>query len=204
MSTLAYMRLYRKRNSRKLRAQYHAWYLLNRVTILKNAIKYYKQHSKSIRKYHKNYYKKNYMLIHKKKQEYNLRTFKQRQEYRHKWYMANKGKALVYNKTYSRLHPEYRIRHNLSIRLNVLLKGKSRTYSTIKLIGCSINKLKQYLEKQFRPGMSWSNYGKWHVDHIKPCASFNLSSPEEQKLCFHYTNLQPLWAKDNIAKGCKY
>lgn len=51
--------------------------------------------------------------------------------------------------------------------------------------------------------MSWDNYGERHVDHIKPCAKFDLSKPDEQRACFHYTNLQPLWAKDNIAKGCR-
>jgi hypothetical protein len=59
------------------------------------------------------------------------------------------------------------------------------------------------LEKQFTKGMNWKNYGKWHIDHIKPCASFDLSLEHEQKLCFHFTNLQPLWAKDNIRKSDK-
>jgi hypothetical protein len=49
--------------------------------------------------------------------------------------------------------------------------------------------------------MSWSNYGKWHVDHIKSCASFDLSKEDEQRKCFHYTNLQPLWAEENLSKG---
>ena len=66
--------------------------------------------------------------------------------------------------------------------------------------------LKQYnpVMKKFVSGMSWENYGKWHIDHIKPCASFNLLEEDEQKKCFHYTNLQPLWAKDNLKKGGKY
>ena len=64
-----------------------------------------------------------------------------------------------------------------------------------------IIKYKKYLEAKFQYGMSWENYGEWHVDHIKPCSSFNLEDPEEQKKCFHYKNLQPLWAKDNLAKG---
>jgi hypothetical protein len=74
---------------------------------------------------------------------------------------------------------------------------------TIKLVGCSANQLKQYLEAAFVSGMNWGNYGQWHVDHIKPCASFNLTQPEQQLACFHYTNLQPLWGPDNLRKGAR-
>ena len=73
----------------------------------------------------------------------------------------------------------------------------------MKLLGCSLDFLKQYLEFQFKKGMSWSNYGKWHIDHIKPCASFDLSKPNEQHKCFNYINLQPLWAIDNLRKKDK-
>lgn len=69
------------------------------------------------------------------------------------------------------------------------------------LIGCSIEDLRAHIESQFQPGMTWENYGKWHVDHIRPCVSFNLLDPMQQQECFHYTNLQPLWAEDNIKKG---
>ncbi|NBQ17559.1 hypothetical protein EBU24_04530 [bacterium] len=81
--------------------------------------------------------------------------------------------------------------------------GKSK--HTMELLGCSIEELKIYLEKQFVKGMCWNNYGKkgWHIDHILPCASFDLTDPEQQKICFHYTNLQPLWAKDNYKKRDK-
>ena len=60
-----------------------------------------------------------------------------------------------------------------------------------------------HLEAQFKPGMTWDNYGLkgWHVDHIRPCASFDLRDPEQQRRCFHYTNLQPLWAEENLKKG---
>jgi len=67
----------------------------------------------------------------------------------------------------------------------------------------SLDFLKQYLKKQFRPGMTWDNYGKWHIDHIIPCCKFDLSKPKEQQKCFHYTNLQPLWAEENRKKGRK-
>ena len=72
-----------------------------------------------------------------------------------------------------------------------------------ELVGCSIHFLKEYLSKQFKPGMNWDNVGKWHVDHIIPVAKFDLKDPEQQKICFHYTNLQPLWATENLKKGKK-
>ena len=74
----------------------------------------------------------------------------------------------------------------------------------MKLVGCSIEKLKQHLESQFKEGMTFSNYGKWHIDHIRPCTSFDLSKLDEQYKCFHYTNLQPLWAEENLRKSSSY
>ena len=95
----------------------------------------------------------------------------------------------------------FRLLGNLRHRLNMALKNDSKSARTMKLIGCSIDFLKQHLEKQFKSGMSWSNYGKWHIDHIKPCASFDLSKPSEQRKCFNYINLQPLWAEENLRKN---
>jgi hypothetical protein len=76
--------------------------------------------------------------------------------------------------------------------------------NTIELTGCSKDDLIKHLESQFTEGMTFENYGKWHIDHIRPCTSFNLNDPEQQKKCFHWTNLQPLWAADNIRKSNKY
>ena len=71
------------------------------------------------------------------------------------------------------------------------------------MLGCSIEFFMEYIEKQFKSGMTWQNYGAWHVDHVRPCASFDLTDHEQQKICFHYSNLQPLWAVDNLKKGAK-
>ena len=86
------------------------------------------------------------------------------------------------------------------------LKGNIKSAKTLTLLGCSIPEFMKHLESQFQPGMTWENYGLfgWHRDHIRPCASFDLSQPEEQAKCFHYTNFQPLWAKDNLAKSDSY
>ncbi len=96
---------------------------------------------------------------------------------------------------------KYRLKMNLRTRLRDVMKGISKSATTMELVGCSIDELKAHIEGQFTDGMNWDNYGEWHVDHIRPCASFDLTDPEQQKLCFNYTNLQPLWAEDNLKKG---
>jgi hypothetical protein len=98
----------------------------------------------------------------------------------------------------------FKILDNLRSRIFDALKNSTKSARTLELIGCSIKFLKKYLKSRFVKGMSWKNYGLWHIDHIKPCAKFNLSKPEEQKKCFHYINLQPLWAFDNMSKGVKF
>lgn len=104
-----------------------------------------------------------------------------------------------------RLRTEIRIRSNLSRRINKALQGVCKSAGTISLIGCSVNEFKAHLESRFKPGMTWENYGPvWHVDHIKPCAKFDLKDLEQQRLCFHWSNQQPLFAVENIKKGDKY
>lgn len=97
-----------------------------------------------------------------------------------------------------------KIADNLRSRINKVLKGSSKSASTFELLGCSHDQLKLHLESKFKKGMTWKNYGtKWHIDHIEPCASFDLSSPEQQRICFHFTNLQPMRSKENLSKGCR-
>jgi len=74
--------------------------------------------------------------------------------------------------------------------------------STFDIVGCKPSELKKHLEKQFKEGMTCDNHGEWHIDHILPLASAK-DDEEVFKLC-HYTNLQPLWAEDNLIKGCRY
>jgi hypothetical protein len=88
-------------------------------------------------------------------------------------------------------------------RILAVLKGKSKSKKTIELLGCSFEQAKQWIENQFKPGMTWENHGHkgWHIDHIRPCDAFDLEDPEQQKQCFRYTNLQPLWWQDNLSKN---
>lgn len=100
---------------------------------------------------------------------------------------------------------KYRITENLRGRVYKAIKAQSslKNNTTIDLVGCTIPELKNYIASKFDSKMSWSNYGEWHIDHIIPCSKFDLTDLLQQKLCFHYTNLQPLWAKDNLRKGAK-
>lgn len=97
----------------------------------------------------------------------------------------------------------YKITTNLRSRLSKAIAGTCKSAPTLELLGCSVEKLKQWLEDQFEEGMSWDNYGEWHIDHEAPCSSFDLTSPFQQRLCFHWANLQPLWAADNMSKGAR-
>jgi hypothetical protein len=101
---------------------------------------------------------------------------------------------------------QHKLRTCLSNRLRQLLRtGNARGKSSIlKVIGCDIPWLVAWLEVHFKPGMNWENYGSvWHCDHRQPCAGFNLTDPQQQRLCFHWTNLQPLFAHENLSKGAK-
>jgi len=124
------------------------------------------------------------------------------------WRRTNKDKARAYVTEYQRNRrksdPLFKLTHNLRSRLYMALKGKLKSASTMQLVGCTIDFLKSHLEFQFAEGMTWDNYGQWHIDHIRPCASFDLSDDKQQQECFHYSNLQPLWATDNLSKSDTY
>lgn len=95
----------------------------------------------------------------------------------------------------------FRLKRSLRSRLYNALRGNYKSGSAVRDLGCSIQELKVYLESKFQQDMSWSNYGKWHIDHVVALNNFDLTVPEELKKACHYTNLQPLWASDNIRKS---
>jgi len=99
----------------------------------------------------------------------------------------------------------FRLLGNLRTRISTALRrgGAVKTTRTEALLGCTVAEARQHIAGLFKPGMSWGNYGRWHIDHKRPCAFFDLTHHSQQQQCFHYTNLQPLWAADNIRKGKK-
>jgi len=135
--------------------------------------KYYASHKIEKSLYDINYRSKNAVKI---------------KEYKKKWEFLQKDEPL------------FKIKRNLRRRVHHALFDNIKSDKTFQLIGCTPEFFKKYIESLFQKGMSWENYGEWHIDHISPCFTFNLSIPSEQKKCFHYTNQRPLWKLDNLSR----
>ena len=115
-------------------------------------------------------------------------------------------KSIAYNKKKYNTDPYFKVVCSIRTRISKLLKQKNadKYNKFYTYLGCSKQDFILYFQAKFKEGMTWENHGEWHIDHIKPCSLFNLLNEDEQKKCFHYTNLQPLWASENLSKGCKY
>jgi len=164
---------------KKCQAKYKkAQYKLHRSMLLEKHRKYYLAH-----RLERITSARNYVSTHKE----------QRRDYIRRWQLLKRKKDIG-----------YRILCNLRSRVHHALRGDNKSRTTLQLLGCSISQFRLHIQEQFQPGMSWSNYGKWQLDHIRPCALFNLTNKREQEQCFHYTNLQPLWKLDNQHKGKHY
>lgn len=111
--------------------------------------------------------------------------------------------------TYSRLRrnvdPNFHMTSKLRCRLYLAVRnaGTRKSAPTAELLGCSVEEFCRYIESKFTAGMSWENRSEWHLDHIKPCSKFDLTKPEQQRECFNFTNIQPLWKLDNLRKGAR-
>lgn len=124
------------------------------------------------------------------------------------WRENNKDHVLNYTKERYRNNNAVRLRATVSSGLSKVLRRYliKKTNKINVLLGCNIKFFVKYIEGKFKPGMTWKNHSNrgWHLDHTKPCAAFDLSDPEQQKLCFHYSNYQPLWCVDNESKSSVY
>jgi hypothetical protein len=145
-------------------------------------------------KYAKEYYEEN-------KDKINIRN----REYSKKHYNKNADKYKQYNLEKYNSNIQTKLSLSLRCRLNNSLKHGLKIESALILLGCSIDNLKKHIEQQFKSEMTWENHGEiWEIDHIMPCALFDLTNIEQQKQCFHYTNLQPLFKTTDIAINFGY
>lgn len=101
--------------------------------------------------------------------------------------------------------PNFKLLTNSRTRINQALKANTKGAGTQALLGMEIREFKIYIQGQFLPGMTWENYGPvWHIDHIRPCDSFDLTDSAQQRECFNWSNCQPLLAEDNLRKGAYF
>ena len=186
-------RLNNKENSKQ--------YLLdNKEKISEQKKEYYLDNKEKISEY-----QKQYRLDNKENsKQYCLDNKDKISEQKKEYYLKNKENIRIRDKKRRYVNIEYRLTLNLRRRVLLALQGKSKSKRTLELLGCTVKYLIEHLEKQFQPGMNWQERHLFHIDHIRPCSSFALTDPKQQSECFNYTNLQPLWAIDNMVKGAKW
>lgn len=182
-------------NRKKYYKQYNRnYYLKNKKVLSKKHIKYYIQNKNTIKLVSRKYKLRNRIKISNYQKQYS------------KYYRLNNRKQLN-NYRYNKIHSDinFKLGCRLRTRLNMAIINNYKSGSAVKDLGCSISDFKNYIETKFLPEMSWKNYGRdgWHIDHIIPVSSFDLSNRLEFVKAVHFTNLQPMWAKDNILKSNK-
>lgn len=177
-------------------------YLCKSCLIEKSFI-YKKNNREKVLNGYKDYHKKNGEKIKESRKEYVKNNQDKISEYKKKYYSDNKEYFLNWEREKRKSDPLFKLSGNMRKRINsfVKLNKFAKKTKTFDLIGCDPISLKDFLEKKFIEGMCWGNYGEWHIDHIMPLSSAKTEE-EVYKLC-HYTNLQPLWAIDNLKKGNK-
>lgn len=185
----------------------------NRQHMNQQKKEYYKDNKKEIILHQKEYVQNNKeKIIQQRKISYQKHK-KQRllwnKKYLKEYYLRPGIKEKRNNKHFERWNNDiqYRMAKNLRSRLYHAIKDGNKSGSAVRDLGCSIEELKIWLENKFQSGMTWENWGtgdgKWHIDHIMPLSSFDLTDREQFLKACHYTNLQPLWAEDNLRKGNK-
>ena len=169
----AYQREYRKNNLEKVAASQR---------------EYLKNNLEKVAAYQREYYKNNREEVAASQREYRKN---------------NLEKSAAYQREYYKNNPKNRIRKNISEGIRRSLKSGKNGHSWEDLVGYTTADLKKHLEKKFKKGMSWENYGEWHIDHIVPVSAFNFTKPEHDdfKRCWALSNLQPLWAGENCSKS---
>ncbi|MEO4185242.1 hypothetical protein ABH305_05215 [Acinetobacter pittii] len=204
---LSYGKAYREENPEKVakskkkayqkkpeyyKQMHKAYYDENRDAVLKNAEIYRLNNRELIRARDNNYKARNREILSRKQSEYQRKNSEKLNAYRRKYMKEKRTKDRLFS-----------MRQNMRARFRFELakRGDSQLIKANQYLGCSWIFLREYISKKFTTGMSWDNYGEWHIDHVMPLASAR-SKEELIKLC-HYSNLQPLWAFDNLSKGAK-
>ena len=151
--------------------------------------------------YNKLYREVNRESLSKNAVSYHQANREHRLAYNKTWREENKKRVREYQKKRLRESIDYRLTTNLRVRIYSAFKNGYKTGSAVRDLGCSISQFKLFIENQFTEGMSWENYGEWHLDHVIPLRSFDLTKRQQFLEATNWLNYQPLWAKENLQKG---
>jgi hypothetical protein len=198
-------KMYYEKNKEHLAAYRKEYNSKNKIDLLQKKKEYYSNNRELLKKAVATHRNENKESINEKRRIRNIDKREKLTEASKKYYQENKQKRFDYAKNRKSRDPLFKMSHNLRsrIRTGIVRRGFSKNKKTIDILGVSYYEAKKHLENQFREGMSWDNYGLkgWHIDHIIPlCVA--KTEQELLSLC-HYTNLQPLWATDNLRKNKK-
>ena len=203
-------KLWRKLNKRDTYKTNKDWRERNREVLKKKRDNYRRKNKKMLAKQQKDLRERNKEMLAKQQKDWRKRNKEDIKRKNKEWY--NKNGPAYYRGYYRKRKGDinFKISGNLRSRIYSVIRGGFKPGSAVKDLGCTVEFLKQHLEQKFYDDlgdgreMNWDNYGRWHIDHIKPLSLFDLSDREQFLEACHYTNLQPLWAKDNLSKGAKY
>ncbi len=188
-----YNKEYYQKNREKIKV-----YKVNRKEYCK---KWYKENSKKVKENAKKWKKNNPEKAKESSKKWRKNNSDKANERTGQWRKENPEYQKEYIKKRIKSDINFRLSCNLRNRLSNALKRNQKSGSAILDLGCSVNYLKKYLKNQFTKEMNWENYGQWEIDHQIPLSIVDLTDREDLKQVCHYTNLQPMWAEDNIRKG---
>ena len=202
-----YSKKYREANREKIAVRGKQYKKANRDKRAVYDKKYRDANREKIAARQKQYMKANRESLAVKQKHYRKANRKKISARQKQYVKANHEKLAAQHKEYQRnrraTDPVFRLTVNLRNRVRGAIANGTKSAATLTLLGCSAEYFRGHIEKQFTEDMTWENYGKggWHIDHIRPCASFDLTDPEQQRICFSYINCQPMWETENIQKS---
>lgn len=217
-------RNWNKNNCEKIKKKSRKWYKNNSEKACEKSRKYRKENSDKVnaanRKWVKEnpgkkqesdreYYENNTEKVNKTNKKWQENNPEKVIQYKLKWQKNNRDKVKIYENRYKKKRrkndSKFHLRCKMSSSVAKSLKNGKGGKSWLELVPYTLEQLKKHLEKQFQPGMSWKNYGEWHMDHRTPLAAHNFTKPEHTdfKRAWALSNLRPMWAKENMLKGAK-
>lgn len=185
-------REYIAQNPEKVKAMRASYVKRNAEKIAIKRSEHYQKNKEHVRNVTRDYVRRNKAEVDRKRAIYLKKNRKKIAEQRRIWSKKEKSN-----------NEQFDIATRLRKRIHTMLRRRKASFRTMELLGCSLPNFMLHIQKQFKLGMNWNNRNLWHIDHILPCASFDMTNDAHVRQCFHYTNMQPLWATENLSKSDK-